>query len=116
MNDQELKDNARKRLEVLCPIGTHLFAIRIDEGRRGMAQSYFAVLCDTDAELGLQNISGVVARLIGRKWSNSNGTGWANSSGVLHRNVSDLVDELACELHGIDANLSGKSTLTYKRL
>ena len=115
MNEQELKDRARKRLETLCPIGTHLFVIRIDEGRR-KAHSYFAVLCDTDDELGLQNISGHVARLIGRKWSNSIGSGWANSSGVMHRLASDLVDELACELHGIDANLSGKSSLTYKRL
>ena len=115
MNEQELKDRARKRLEALCPIGTRLFVIRIDEGRRGTAQSYFAILCDTNAEIGLQNISGHVARLIGRKWSNSNGTGWANSSGVLHRNAYDLIDALACELHGIDENTKGNS-LTHKRL
>lgn len=115
MNDAERIENARKRLTTLCPIGTKLYVIRIDEGRRGN-KTYYAVLCNTDTEMGLQNISGHVARLLGRKWSNNHGDGWANSSGVLHRTAGDLIDELACALHGIDANLSGKQTLTSEQL
>ena len=113
MTDAQRKENARKRLTALCPIGTRLYVIRTDEGRKRSTQSYYAILCDTDAELGLQNISGHVARLLGRKWSNVT---WPNASAVLHRSPYNLIEELACALHGHDANLSGKQSLTVKRL
>ena len=113
MTDAERKEKARKRLTALCPIGTQLYVIRTDEGRRNNTQSYYAVLCDTDTELGLQNISGHVARLLGRKWSNVT---WPNSSAVLHRTGYDLVDELAIALHGHIANHGADRSLTSKRL
>lgn len=97
MNDTELKDRARKRLERLCDLGTTINTIRIDDGRQAQ-QHYYAVLVSDGNTL--VNISGSVARLIGRKWSNDNGNGWANSSGVRHRTASDLVEQLANELHG----------------
>lgn len=113
MSNAERKENARKRLTDLCPIGTQLYVIRTDEGRKSGAQFYYAILCDTDAEVGLQNISGHVARLLGRKWSNVT---WPNASAVLHRNHEDMIEELACALHGYVANLDGKQSLTSKRL
>ena len=113
MTAKERKESARKHLTSLCPIGTKLYVIRTDEGRRNFTQFYYAVLCDTDTEMGLQNISGHVARLLGRKWSN---VIWPNASAVLHRNAEDMIEELACALHGIDANLGGKQSLTSVRL
>ena len=96
MDDAERKDRARKLLTELLPEGTTVYTLRIDYGRRNCSMYYYAILVMTDH--GLQNISGHVARLIGRKWSNTNGNNWANSSGVLHRSQNDLVEQLINEL------------------
>lgn len=97
MDNAERIANARKRLERLCDLGTTIYTMRIDYGRRHPEKKYFAVMV-MDGNT-LTNISGHVARLLGRKWSNDNGSSWANSSGVLHRNARDLVEQLANELH-----------------
>jgi len=96
MDNKERIENARKRLERLCDLGTTIYTIRIDDGRKAQNHYYAVLVMDGNT---LTNISGHVARLIGRKWSNNNGNGWANSSGVLHRNATDLVEQLANELH-----------------
>lgn len=112
MTDAELRKNAKKLLQKLLPIGTRVYVIRIDEGRKS-GIPYHAILCDTDTERGLLNISGHVARLIGRKWANLN---WPNASGVQGQSKTELVDLLATELHGLDEQLGGKQSLTFTNL
>lgn len=102
MNDAERIERAKTRLAVLCPIGTKLYVIRTDEGRRTGESCYYAVLCVTDTETGLQNISGAVARLLGRKWAN---VIWPNASAVMARNPNDMIEELGVALHGCHESL-----------
>lgn len=89
---------AEKRLRDILHKGCTIYTIRIDYGRRDTANKYYAVLAKYKGEM--TNISGHVACLVGRKWSNNNGPAWANSSGVLSRTDTELVEQLANELFG----------------
>ena len=111
MTDVELRKNAKELLQKMLPIGTRVYIIRIDEGRQS-GIPYHAILCDTDAKQGVQNISEHVARVIYRKRANLI---WPNVSGVQGHKY-DLVECLAQELHGTDEQLGGKQSITFTEL